>query len=137
MHSVLRIASFCTLLAFGSGLSAAPLNLPVQGEVTEIVTTWKDGVHEQDQLSRVTDPKRIEAALGFMRSLNTGWRKPPRTFSLPQYVARFLRGDSEALVVFVGDNWIGGREGSTTTMKNRRRMTPVQRQQFIDLFGAQ
>jgi hypothetical protein len=132
MRQVIKTTALCSLFSLGAILSAAPLGLPGQGEVTEIVTTWKDGVHEQDQISRITDPKQIEAAIEMMKSLNSNLRKPWKNFTSPQYVTIFLHDSSEMLVVFMGVNWIGGREGNTSSAHIRmRRITSEQRQQFL------
>ena len=138
MRNAILAAALISLCSFGANLSAAPLTLPAQGEVTEIVTTWKDGLHEQDQISRITDPKQIEAVIEAMKSLNSGLNKPWKNFSKPQYVAMFLHASSEMLVVFVGVNWIGGREGNTSSAHIRmRRITAEQRQQFLSTLVTQ
>jgi hypothetical protein len=132
MRHVIKVVALCSLSFLGANLSAAPLSLPDQEEVTEIVTTWKDGVHEQDQISRITDPKQIGAAIEVMKSLNSGLRKPWKNFTSPQYVTIFMHDSSEMLVVFVGVNWIGGREGNTSSAHIRmRRITSEQRQQIL------
>lgn len=106
--------------------------LPAPGEVTEIVTTWKDGIHDQEQISRVTDPRQIEAAIEVLKTLNVGLGKPWKNFSKPQHVTMFLQGGTELLVVFVGVNWIGGREGQASSAQIRmRRISAEQRQQFL------
>jgi hypothetical protein len=132
MRQIIKAAALCSLISLGINSPAAPLNLPGQGEVTEIVTTWKDSIHEQDQISRISDPKQIEAAIEMMKTLNFDLRKPWKNFAAPQYVTIFLHESSEMLVVFVGANWIGGREGDTSSAHIRmRRITSEQRQQFL------
>ena len=138
MRYVFQAAALISLFPFGVSLSAAPLSLPAQGEVTEIVTTWKDSIHEQDQISRITDPKQIEAATEVIKTLNFGLGKPWKNFAKPQYVAMFLHGNSELLVVFVGANWIGGQERYTSSAQIRmRRITAEQRQQFLSTIVIQ
>jgi hypothetical protein len=138
MRYIVQAAALLSLFSFGANLTAAPLSLPAQGEVTEVVTTWKDGIHEQDQISRITDPTQIEAVIEVMKTLNFALSKPWKNFAKPQYVTMFLHGSSEVLVVFVGVNWIGGREGYASSAHIRmRHITAEQRQQFLSTIVIQ
>jgi hypothetical protein len=137
MRHLIPVVAVISLLSAGS-LQAEPLSLPVQGEVTEIVTTWNDGIHAEDQISRITDPAQIESALAALRSLNSGLRKPGSKISSPQFITRYLRGESEVLIIFVGKNWMGGREGTAVPTNIRiRRISAEQRHQFLSSIGIQ
>jgi hypothetical protein len=115
--------------------TASQLPVPEASKVDRVVISWR-GAGRQERELVTTDPKAIARFLTYLRNHNDGWRKPWDTFPSQQYTASLKRGEELLLVVWVGTNWIGGREGSGSASDNRlRSLSGRERTQVLDILG--
>ena len=116
--------------------TADRLPVPEASAVTRVVVSWRGASGAEREELGVDDPKAIERLLTFLRMHNDGWRKPWDTFPTPQYTVSLKRGEELLLVVWVGTDWIGGREGSGGASDNRlRSLSDRERAEVLEIVG--
>jgi hypothetical protein len=68
---------------------------------------------------------------------NDGWRTPAGTFPAPQWTIELAGEARTLLVLWLGPNWLGGREGSGSARDNRLRdLSTTARLALLDILGV-
>lgn len=115
--------------------TASRLPVPESSAVGRVVVTLP-GAGSQDRERVIEDRKAVERFVAFLRAHNDGWRKPWGTFPTSQYTVSLKRGEELLLVVWVGTNWIGGREGGGGASDNRlRSLSDRERAEVLEILG--
>lgn len=93
--------------------SVAPLVIPKPGEVVSIDATISNSYNPDTKSYRgavhVEDLAKISDILGRIRDLNSGMTVPNGTFPTPTHAIVVNDSVNINLVVFIGLDWIGGR----------------------------
>jgi hypothetical protein len=111
--------------------AAPPLPLPAVHEVASI--TAASGARG----AVITDRESIERFLAFLAAHNDGWRTPAGTFPTPQWTIELAGEAGLLLVLWVGPNWLGGREGSGSNREHRLRdLSAEARRALLDILGV-
>jgi hypothetical protein len=121
--------------------SADPLKVPGANEVLSIGATISNSHNADTKTYRgsvhVDDPKKVSEILGVFRELNHNMSIPFRTFPTPTHsiVVNDSRGIN--LVIFVGLDWIGGKNLIFGTVAENRatHVTESQRAAFLKVVG--
>ena len=110
---------------------APPLPIPAPTDVAYIALS--SGTNE----TVIRDAKVIAQFVAFMNSRNTDWRKPWDTFPTPEWTIRLVGRGHDHLVLWLGPNWLGGREGQADAKGNRlRRLSPKEYDEALAMLGA-
>ena len=114
---------------------AGNLHVPEVSAVGRMVISWQSA--DGKQCERVIeDPKEVERFLAFLRVHNDEWRKPWNTFPGGQYTVTLERDKELLLVLWMGSNWLGGREGSGGFSDNRlRSLSDTERAELLEILG--
>ena len=120
-------------LALLSACSAAvdPLKVPSASAVSLI-----EGKSYQSSFS-ITDPERIRRVMAFLSDLSSNMSVPAGTFPTPTHTIAITDNTGVNLVVFVGKDWIGGRNnvGGRLARNRLRSITVEQRSDLLRLAG--
>jgi hypothetical protein len=104
---------------------APPLAVPEGRQVARIVIqrwTQQLGTEEQPKPATITDRRRIESFLKFLRDRNRDWRKPFGTFPGGFEYAVTVESEKELLLVlWVSPRCLGGCNGGQGAQENRLR----------------
>ncbi|MDB5310616.1 MAG: hypothetical protein JWO38_4818 [Gemmataceae bacterium] len=136
--TLVLIAAALTTAMPSCATPAGRLPVPDASTVGRVVVSWSgSGIGGPEQERVIEDPKAVERLLAFLRAHNDGWRKPWDTFPTPQYTVHLKRNNELLLVVWVGANWIGGREGSGDSSQNRlRSLSEQERAEVLEIFDV-
>jgi hypothetical protein len=111
------------------------LPIPEASSISQMVVSWR-GEDGQERGSVVDDPKAIEHILQFLQNHNDGWRKPWDTFPTSQYSIALKQDTKLILVIWVGTDWIGGREGDGDAEDNRlHSLSEPERAEMLGILG--
>lgn len=114
----------CTVLcaAWAAGCSllySPPLELPEARDVRELIVSGnRGGDHE---ISRIRDSDTIGTVVGQLRAHNSGYAVPFGTFPGPEYTIVVRTDGGDRLVVWIGPDWLGGRELQPVLTEKRLR----------------
>ena len=113
--------------------SADPLKAPSANEVLSIDAT----ISNSHNSLHIDDPKRISEILGVFGELNQNMSVPFGTFPTPTHsiVVNDLHGTN--LVIFVGLDWIGGKNliAGKAAEERATHVTESQRAAFLKVVG--
>ena len=110
---------------------APPLPIPAAPDVAYIALTR--GTSE----TVIRNPKIIAQFVAFLSARNTDWRKPWDTFPTPEWTIRLVGRRDDHLVLWLGPNWLGGREGQAAAKDNRlRSLSPNEHDEALKMLGA-
>jgi len=110
---------------------APRLPIPTAADVDYIALS--SGSHE----SVIRDRKTITDFVAFLSERNTDWRKPWDTFPTPEWTIRLVSRGDDHLVLWLGPNWLGGREGHAAAKNNRlRSLSQRDHDEALKLLGA-
>jgi len=134
-------ALVCLGLLAGCG-SADPLMIPNAGDVRSIEAHVSNSTFDPAAKSYtgkliITDSKKIADVVHVLESLNNDMSIPSDNFPSPTHAIVFDDSTGKNLVVYVGLNWIGGRNnvsGAASTDR-LRKVSEEQRQQFLQTVG--
>jgi hypothetical protein len=135
VRGTLVLGAACTVLALASCTSTAP-RLPVPEGLTggQLVVSPRSPDLPNHEFV-IDDARTVERFLSFLRAHNNGWRTPWDTFPIPQYTVSLKRNKELVLVIWVGTNWLGGREGSGGD--NRlRSLSDQERTEVLQILGV-
>jgi len=113
-----RILSLAVVLAAtitSAEPGAPPLPIPAASDVDYIAVSG--AAHE----TVIRDPRAIAQFVAFLSARNTDWRKPWGTFPTPEWTIRLVSRRDDHLLLWLGSNWLGGREGQAAAKNNRLR----------------
>jgi hypothetical protein len=111
--------------------SGPPLPIPAAADVDRIVLS--SGTNE----SVIRDRKAITQFVAFLSGRNTDWRKPWDTFPTPEWTIRLVGPSDDHLVLWLGPNWLGGREGHGAAKSNRlRSLSQKEHDEALKMLGA-
>ena len=118
--------------ALASAAQAAPsLPIPAAGDVDRIVVS----VHSGEAV--ITDPRVIDEFVAFLKARNRHWSRPWGTFPTPEWTIRLIGRKDPVLVLWLGPNWLGGREGLAGAQANRlRSLSEKDRAEALRILGA-
>lgn len=116
-----------TALLPSCAATAKQLPVPELKADAPLTLVWS-GPYTDKAETTISDQKTITHFLEFVRSHNDGWREPWDTFPSPQYSLQIKRANELILVVWLGPNWMGGREGTADSSSNRLRNLSDQEQ---------
>jgi hypothetical protein len=112
--------------------TAGHLPVPEASAVNRLEVSRSGGDPEREFV--IEDAKTVERFLSFLRRHKDGWYKPWDTFPTPQYSVSLKRDDKLVMVVWVGTNWIGGREGGDGAADNRlRSLSDRERAEILEI----
>jgi hypothetical protein len=112
-------------------LGAPPLPIPAAPDVDYI------GLSPGTNETVIRDPKVIAQFVAFLSSRNTDWRQPWDTFPTPQWTIRLVGRGHDHLVLWLGPNWLGGREGRAAAKSNRlRSLSQKEHDEALKILGA-
>ena len=116
-------------------LPASKLTIPEPVSVKQIVFSWSNSAPDGQEVV-VTDPKTIERFMVFLQARNSGWEKPWDTFPTPTCTISLKDDKGLLLVVWLGQKWIGGREGNGDSSQNRlRSLSDLERSEALEILG--
>lgn len=135
---LLAAVSILALIACSSGIG--PLQIPAAGTVSSIegrisnsydvaTNTYRDGV-------TISDPRQIQRVIDLLVTVNGDMEVPVGTFPTPTHTLVFTDSGGLKLVVFVGRDWVGGRNNVDGHSENRLRgITDEQRSELLRAVG--
>jgi hypothetical protein len=130
MHTAFITLALATVGAIDG---ARPLTIPKSDAVDRIVV--RPANRDQGELV-INDAKRIDRLLNFLSARNEGWKKPWYTFPTSQRTILLEKDKKLVLVLWVGPNWLGGREGGLGAGDNRlRSLTEKDLDQLLEILG--
>lgn len=138
--------SFCHIAAGIIGLLSAcssnvePLRVPDASAISSIEGTISNSYDVATAAYRdsvfVTDPAHIGRIIEFLSKLNSNMVVPSGTFPTPSHTLEFKDVGGINLVVYIGLNWVGGRNNAQDGSQNRlRNISDEQRKQLLQLVG--
>ena len=128
------MASACTS-------TVAPLEIPKPGEVVSIDATISNSYSADTKSYRgavhVEDQARIADILARIGELNRGMTVPNGTFSTPTHAIVVNDRVNINLVIFIGLDWIGGRNLSAgkLAVNRARHISESERESILKLVG--
>jgi hypothetical protein len=129
-----RILSLAVVLAAAVASAepgVPPLPIPAAHDVDYIALSG--GTNE----TIIRDPKAIAQFVAFLSARNTDWRKPWDTFPTPEWTIRLVGRRDDHLVLWLGPNWLGGREGQAAAKNNRlRSLSQKEHDEVLKTLGA-
>jgi hypothetical protein len=129
-----RILSLTVILATtiaSAEPGAPPLPIPAAPDVAYIALTR--GTSE----TVVRDPEVIAQFVAFLGARNTDWHRPWDTFPTPEWTIRLVGRRDDQLVLWLGPNWLGGREGQAAAKDNRlRSLSQKEHDEVLNMLGA-
>jgi len=133
--TLVLMAAAVTAVIPSCASTASRLPVPESSAVGRVVVTLP-GAGRQGRERVIEDRKAVERFVAFLRAHNDGWQKPWDTFPSSQYTVSLKRGEELLLVVWVGTNWIGGREGGGGSSDNRlRSLSDRERAEVLEILG--
>lgn len=138
-----RILAIWPLLCAASACAstAAPLVIPNAGEVVSIDATISNSYNPETKSYRravdVEDLAKISDILGRIRDLNSGMTVPNGTFPTPTHAIVVNDRVNINLVVFIGLDWIGGRNivPGKLAVNRARHISEAERASILKLVG--
>jgi hypothetical protein len=118
-HQVIFLLSLLCALIGGCTLSsrAKPLTVPAAAQVTRI--TIREGSSTSQRT--ISEPNQIADVIDFFAKHNDGWYTRMDTFPTGRYAVTVYANDRALMVVWLGPDWIGGRDGNQGASDNRLR----------------
>jgi hypothetical protein len=108
--------------------------LPGAADVAELVVS--ENRHGDHEIGRVTDRAKITTVLEILAEHNSGYSVPLDTFPGPDYTILFHTHSGQEVVVWVGANWLGGRELRPLLKDKRlREVTPEEKSALFAALG--
>lgn len=131
----LVIVALLGVSAAGCNENVRPLPIPDAVGVERIVISYDpDSIKGKEVV--VKDANRIKRVLSFLKERNSGWEKTWHTFPSPQWTIRLEKGETLLLVLWLGPNWMGGREGQGDSSDNRlRTFVKKDRDELFQILG--
>ncbi len=132
-------APLCVASACAS--SVAPLVIPKPGEVVSIDAMISNSYDVDSKSNRgavhVEDQAKISDILGRIRDLNSGMTVPNGTFPTPTHAIVVDVRVNINLVVFIGLEWIGGRNTvpGKLAVNRARHISEAERASILKLVG--
>ena len=115
--------------------TAGHLPVPETSTAVEVAVSWPTASGKEREFV-IEDPKAVERLLAFLRAQNDGWRRPMYTFPSGQYTISITRDKELLVVIWVGADWIGGREGSGGASDNRlRSLSEGKRAELLEILN--
>jgi len=106
-------------------LSAPPLPFPRAENVVSIVARdcgrFDFATNTYRKQTTTEDKGKIDEILSLLTALNDSFYKPAGTFPTPEYTLLIHTKAAGQIVVWIGANWIGGRDVSEDSRANRLR----------------
>ncbi len=148
-RSILMMAgAFVTVATISCASTVKRLPVPERSTVNRVVVSGYDVAVQNPERAGETsstrerpervidDPQVIGRLVFFLIAHNTGWYVPWHTFPGPQYTVTLKRNQEQLLVVWVGTNWIGGREGTGENAGSRlRSVSEQERAEILGILG--
>ena len=139
-RSFIHLAAGLIALLSACSSSVEPLRVPDAAAVSSIEGTISNSYDIAAAAYRdsvaVTDPARIKRIIEFLTTLNSNMVVPPGTFPTPSHTLEFKDVGGVNLVVYIGLNWVGGRNNVQGGSQNRlRNISNEQRTQLLQLVG--
>lgn len=133
------VAGLIVLLSACSS-SIEPLRIPDASAVSSIVGTISNSYDIATGAYRdsatITDSAQIKRIIEFLSTLNSNMIVPLGTFPGPSHALEFKDTSGVNLVVYIGLNWVGGRNDVQGGDQNRlRNISEEQRTQLLQLVG--
>jgi hypothetical protein len=111
---------------------AQPLGLPGPDVATEILVSPRVGGAPHV----ISDAASVGKVVSYLLAHNSGFRKPADTFPTPEHTVIIRDRSGDRTVVWVGSNWLGGREVEGTPGDRRlRHLDPKDRVELLALLG--
>jgi len=134
----LAAASLLALIACASRVE--PLRIPDASTVSLIKGTISNSYDVATSTVResvtITDPRRIQRVIALVGALNSDMSVPSGTYPTPTHTLAFTDSGDLNLVVFIGLNWVGGRNNNEGHSQNRLRgITDDQRSELLRAMG--
>jgi hypothetical protein len=115
---------------------AEKLTIPAAASLDQIVISWKGDPFARDEEKIViTDRETIERVVALLNRLNSDWHKPWDTFPGPQYSISLQQKGKHVKSLWVGGNWLGGRDIDDAKHNQLRSLTAKDRKELLDLLG--
>ena len=135
---ILAVASALALTACSN--SIGPLQIPAAETVSSIEGTISSSYDLPTKTYRdsvtITDASQIRRVVSLLEALNSDMSVPFDTFPLSTHTLAFTDSGGVNLVVYIGLNWIGGRNNGVEGSKNRlRSVTDEQRSELLNAVG--
>jgi hypothetical protein len=128
---ILSLAGVLAAAIASAEPSAPPLPIPAAPDVDYIALSG--GTSE----TVIRDPKVIAQFVAFLNARNTNWRKPWGTFPTPEWTIRLAGRRDDHLVLWLGPNWLGGREGKAGARDNRlRTLSQKEHDEALKMLGT-
>ena len=140
-----RTSAIWALLCVASACAStvAPLVIPKPGEVVSIDATISNSYNPETKSYRgavhVEDQAKISDILGRISDLNSGMTVPNGTFPTPTHSIVVNDRVNINLVVFIGLDWIGGRNivPGKLAVNRARPISDAERASILKLVGIE
>jgi hypothetical protein len=85
----------------------------------------------------INDPGKIAEIIEFLKILNTGMERATTTYPTPKYTVLINDAENRNLVVFIGSNWIGGRNniGGEASLNRLKTLEKHKITKLFELLG--
>ena len=133
--------SFIVCFLTGCINMAAPaLTVPNANQVNRVVVIDQEIItrtQNPEAVSKIiVDPEQIAKILDFLRNHNDGWHTRMDTFPSSRFSISFYQDDRHMLVVWFGNEWLGGHNGGQESRDNReKKLSPEETETFKRLLG--
>ena len=131
------LISCLLLLLFVGCVPMAALRFPDPAAVTKIEVTGSGNYNfetgEHDGKITIMDPREIEEVMNILESVNSRMRGAATTFPTPTHTISFTDTSGTNLVMWIGVNWIGGRNNLEGSPSNNR-LRPLHGEERTKLF---
>jgi hypothetical protein len=114
---------------------ARPLPIPDIAGIDRVVVSAQPERPKDGEVV-IKNAKRIKRLVAFLKERNNGWHKPWDTFPTPGWTVSFEKGKEMPLVLWLGPNWLGGREGRGAAADNRlRSLSKKESDELFEILG--
>ena len=121
-------------------MPAPALTIPNANQVNRVVVVNQEIItrtQSPEAVSKIiVEPEQIAKILDFLRNHNDGWYNRMDTFPSSRFTISFYQDERHMLVVWFGNEWLGGRNGGQDSRNNReKKLSPEETATFKRLLG--
>ena len=135
-----RRSSVAWALLAVAGCAATPDRLtvpPLPPDTAHIDTARFEDADDMVPVEFTADPVRINGLIGFLGGHREDWTVRGGAFPKPVRTVTFFDGRIDVLELYIGPDWVGGREATGAfTAKRYRPLSPGERAELQRLLDA-
>lgn len=141
MTQIKNIAFLLTIISLTACLPMDPLIIPesnlVQKIEARISNSYNIETEKYEGNVEIKNIEKIQQVISFLENINSGMRQATTTYPTPTHTIIVTDKNNSRLLIFIGLDWIGGRnniEGSAS--ENRLRgLSQSEREKLLTILG--